>query len=250
MSSILLENLQKALNQKIINAEQAMYLIYLNSGLDYPIKKLSLTKLVALKYVHNNKVDKQLFSEISNRSGMSGTIKAIYKYPLSQEVVIHLTKLLCVTVPGTKKIQFPNEDDSLENTANKFLAKEGLIAHHFIIFLFLFPIKAKTNRKWERHFFGSRIYKGARIRVRSKATGTLFRKAVKTRDMGVFLYGTYLYMQSCIQEDKAYVKTIKNYMAEFEDWYDEAEDLIKNAKNIKELFKRKFSDDDRLNVTY
>mgnify|MGYP000966016475 FL=1 len=66
--------------------------------------------------------------------------------------------------------------------------------------------------------------------------------------MGVFLFGTYLFIQSCIRENKTFVKTITNYAKEYQEWYDEALERIAKAPNVDSLFKVTVAKEGRLNV--
>jgi hypothetical protein len=54
----------------------------------------------------------------------------------------------------------------------------------------MFPIEGENNKRWEKHF-NNFPYRGVRLRLRSRQ---MFKKAVKTKDMGVFLYATYLFV--------------------------------------------------------
>jgi hypothetical protein len=37
--------------------------------------------------------------------------------------------------------------------------------------------------------------------------------------MGVFLYATYLFVKSSVRENKSYVKSVTNYLKEYDEWY-------------------------------
>jgi hypothetical protein len=76
----------------------------------------------------------------------------------------------------------------------------------------MFPIEGENNKRWEKHFNNNFPYRGVRLRLRSKGTAGLFKKAVKTKDMGVFLYATYLFVKSSVRENKSYVKSVTNYL--------------------------------------
>ena len=55
--------------------------------------------------------------------------------------------------------------------------------------------------------------------------------------MGVFLYGTYLFIKSSVRTNKTFIKTIPNYMEEYQEWYDDAYKIIKDSSSIAKLFK-------------
>ena len=245
--SIFISNIKKALDLKLIDQEQALYLVFIQDDITYPISATKLLELTRLKYIISNRIGKVLYTEDNVKLHLKGTLKANYTSELSAKIPAHICKLLCVKNVATQKIKFINDDDSINVTADKFLGGEGLVAYHFLIFLFLFPLRGETNDRWQKHFTG-KPYKGARIRVRSKKTGKLFLRAIKNKDMGIFLYGTYLFIKSCIQEDRTFVKTIQNYMLEYEDWYLEAEEIVNKSTTIQQLFRNTVSNEGRINV--
>jgi hypothetical protein len=59
--TILLNNVYVALEQGIINTDQALYLIY--REITYPIKVKELFQLTQLKYIVGNKIGKELLIE-------------------------------------------------------------------------------------------------------------------------------------------------------------------------------------------
>lgn len=250
--TILLKNILSALEQSLIDSEQALYLIYNERAIDYPITSKKLLELTKLKYIVSGRVGKILMEEENTKLALKGTIVPIYNSEISKKITPLLFKYLGVVDPETNKLRFPGGEDSVQHTADNYLGGEGLIAYHFLIFLYMFPssdnFKNKYNRKWEHHFFDNFSYSGPRLRVRSKSTATAFKKIVKTKDMGIFLYGTYLYIKSCIRENKAYIKSITNYTKEYHEWYDEAEEVIKKAKDVESLFKTTTVKEGRLNV--
>lgn len=246
--TIVLNNIYDALEADLIDEEQALYLIYTHNKIDYPIDGQKLLKLTKLKYITSNRLGRKLLVEDDVKADLKGTIKARYDTKISGEVAAKLMRLLAEKDPETGKMKLPGTDDTVKHTAKAYLSGEELIAYHYIIFLFMFPTYGDVNKRWEKHFTGQE-YKGARLRVRSKSTATAFKKIAKSKDMGVFLYGTYLFIQSCIRENKTYIKTIKNYMREYREWYDMAEEAIKKAKSIDNLFNKKaVSKEGRLNV--
>lgn len=245
--TILLNNIYAALEQGTIDKEQALYLIYTYNKLDYPIEAESLLELTALKYIKSGVIGKELLIEENIHKTLSGTIKAIYTTDLSKQITLKLCSLLCNPGPTPGSVYLPDNELTVHNTAEKYLKKEGLIAYHFIIFLHLFPTIKEKNRKWEAHFTGF-PYKGVRLRIRSERNGKAFIQVAKTRDMGIFLYGTYLFIQSCIRDNKTYIKTITHYFEEYEDWYEEAESVIKKAKDLNSLFSKTLAKEGRVTI--
>lgn len=246
--TILLNNIYSALEQSLIDQEQALYLIYTDKSIAYPLPAAKLFELTKLKYIVSGRVGKTLLIEENIKLNIKGTIKPIYNSEISKQIPAKLVMLLGVVNTETNKLRFPGGEDSVVYTADNYLGGEGLIAYHYLIFLFMFPVAGEYNKKWERHFFEKFEYKGARLRVRSKGTATAFKRIVKTKDMGIFLYGTYLFIKSCIRENKTFVKTISNYTKEYQEWYDEAAEQIAKAKDVESLFQITTAREGRLNV--
>lgn len=67
--------------------------------------------------------------------------------------------------------------------------------------------------------------------------------------MGVFLYGTYLFIQASMDGKKTYIKSINNYLAEYQDWYLDAMEKVK--QNLSEdLFGRPKNAENVMNIVY
>ena len=247
----LLKKVLDAIAESMITESEGMYLIYLHNHLEYPIEAESLLKLTKLKYVVGGKVGKILFSIIGPVGEVyTGTIQPQYINNISRAAVIKICKMLCVIDKKTKSPLLPGSSingDTVQYTAKHYLKGEGLIAYQYVVFLFLFPVRGKNNRQWEKHFTGFE-YTGAKLRNRSMGTAGKFKRIAKQKDMGAFLYGTYLYIKSCIQGDRTYIKTIHNYLDEYEDWYLEALELIEGAEDVDQLFKDINANEGRINV--
>lgn len=245
--TILLDNVYQALEEDLINKDQALYLIYTYKSISYPISATDLFALTKLKYIVGGKIGKNLLIQENVKLNISGTIKPIYNSEVSKGIPAKLCRLLCVKDPVTGDLKLPGGENSINHTAERYLGGEGLISYHYIIFLFMFPVAGEYNKRWEKHFTGFE-YKGARLRVRSKGTATAFKRIVKNKDMGIFLYGTYLFIQSCIRDNKTFVKTITNYTKEYQEWYDEAKERVEKAKDVESLFRVTAAKEGRLNV--
>lgn len=237
---ILLENLQNLLLNKKINKNQALYIIYKFNNLEYSITDILLYQLIDAGYINGNKVDKSLL--ITTRgtvNKLTGSIMPKFNSDISSAMPKKLCKLFCVVnAKGTLHLPGGTAEETVQYTATKYLQGEGLITYHYLILLYMFPLVGKTNRKWEKHFTKTE-YKGPRLRLRSKVHGRKFKAISRKRDMGVFLYGTYLYVASCIQGNKSYITTVNKYLDEYEEWYNEAADAIINARKIEDLFRIK-----------
>lgn len=242
--TILLENLKVAMLLDNISESDALYIIHVHNNMVYPIKPKALLRLTKLKFIIGGRVGKRLY-ETSVTAGtagvkLTGKVKPIYDTAVSREVVIRLARLLCVIDPKTQLPKLPGvtgKDNEMQYTAKHYLQGEGLLAFHYITFLYMFPAKGGNNKKWEKHFLGF-PYNGMRLRFRTKSSGGKFLRIAKNKDMGAFLYGTYLYIQSAVVENKTFIKSVTNYLAEYDDWYYEALEILQKAKTVDELFKK------------
>ena len=250
---ILLENIFSRLAEGDITETQALYLIGLRAQITVEISAEGVLDLVEKKYIKSGRVAKVLLTAYNKDDTLSGTIKPLYKLEYSREVVKKLCKLLCVMVKGTNKILLPGGNgESVKFTATTYMQGEGLIAYHYLIMLFMFPVQGETNKRWEKHFSGFK-YKGPKLRVRSRTSGKTFTKLAKKEDMGALLYGTYLYIQSAVTGNKAFITTLPKFLELHEDWYHEAYGIIENVKSDKDfekLFKRdgEGNQQDELNI--
>ncbi len=244
--TVLLSNIYTALELEAINKEQALYLIFTHENLSYPITPEDLLALTQLRYIVGGKVGKCLLETESVSKKLTGTIAAKYTTEISKEIPKKLCKLLCeVNKEGT--LYLPGGEDSIEHTAENYLRGEGLIAYHYIIFLYLFPTVGENNKRWEKHFTKTQ-YNGARLRVRNTGNSKTFLRIAKKVDMGVFLYGTYLFIQASMDGKKTYIKSINNYLAEYQDWYLDAMEKVKKAKSIEDLFGRPKNAENVMNI--
>ena len=238
---VLLDKIRQALKTRDINYGQALYMIYLFNEEDFKVTPDNLLKLVEKGYVNNGRVTKKFLTIESVIEGkkVTGTLEPIYKEKLSNEAVRRLCATFCV-YDKDRKVIFPGDIyDTVEKTAEMFLDNEQKLAYYFMIFLYLFPIQSKHNRKWEK-FFISKPYSGPALRVRSKKLGAKFKKEARRKDMGGILYATFLYVQSATSEGKPFVKTPMNFLSDdFEEWYGKALMELRKANSVRELFKRR-----------
>lgn len=98
------------------------------------------------------------------------------------------------------------------------------------LFLELFPTADKQkNANWEKLF--SAEYDGVTLRKISAGTAKKFERIIKTRDVGIFLAGTYQHILESYsgKNGKYYPKAIENYFKEWEHWYDNASVKISKA---------------------
>jgi hypothetical protein len=115
-----------------------------------------------------------------------GTIKPIYNTEVSKKIPAKILALVGVKDPVTEQLKFPSGEVTIQHTADNFLLGEGLIAPLPYLFIYV-SNRRRKQQEMGKHFNNNFPYRGVRLRLRSKGTAGLFKKTVKTKDMGVFL---------------------------------------------------------------
>jgi hypothetical protein len=107
--TILLNNVYVALEQGIINTDQALYLIYTHREITYPIKVKELFQLTQLKYIVGNKIGKELLIEENIKLALKGTIKPIYNTEVSKKIPAKILALVGVKILLQSSLNFLQE---------------------------------------------------------------------------------------------------------------------------------------------
>jgi hypothetical protein len=114
-----------------------------------------------------------------------GTIKPIYNTEVSKKIPAKILALVGVKILLQSSLNFLQEV-TIQHTADNFLLGEGLIAPLPYLFIYV-SNRRRKQQEMGKHFNNNFPYRGVRLRLRSKGTAGLFKKTVKTKDMGVFL---------------------------------------------------------------
>jgi hypothetical protein len=175
--TILLNNVYVALEQGIINTDQALYLIYTHREITYPIKVKELFQLTQLKYIVGNKIGKELLIEENIKLALKGTIKPIYNTEVSKKIPAKILALVGVKDPVTEQLKFPSGEVTIQHTADNFLLGEGLIAYHYLISFIYVSNRRRKQQEMGKHFNNNFPYRGVRLRLRSKGTAGLFKSS-------------------------------------------------------------------------
>ena len=147
--------------------------------------------------------------------------------PITTEETAKLVK----TLEGTFVPEKNKNPNVVKEIAETHFAGDINIARHFIIFKALFPkaTESTDNAKWNMHF-GFR-YTGT---TRWKTTPILtrqFAKIYKSKDIGLFLSGTYYYIRDSIDTARGtcYASTADKYIRFYTDWYDIAKEKLEEG---------------------
>jgi hypothetical protein len=236
--SVFLKNIKSLLDDSTIDREQALYLIFLKSEIEYPIDDKKLLSLVIRKYVLNNKVSKKLINNRKIKNLDQAELQPYFTNELSKDVYKYICTRVCLKDPKTEYLLLPEGEENLDFTASEYLENELAIAPFYWTVLFLFPTAGEKNKRWESVFLGD-FYDGVPLRIRSKESAKLFLKEARKNDMGAILLGMYRYIKASIRDKKAYITTIPKAFKSYDEYYRQALIDIKKAKTVKELFKEK-----------
>jgi hypothetical protein len=99
------------------------------------------------------------------------------------------------------------------------------------IFMGMFPTASKDkNTLWEKHF--KHNWTNVTLRRLTPMTLRNFNKIWNSKDIGIFLLGTYLFIQGCKNEGNGsyFIKNLENYFKEWKHWYQEAEEILQSGQ--------------------
>lgn len=109
--------------------------------------------------------------------------------------------------------------------------KDPIKAPFFFIFMQMFPSSDKEkNIHWNKHFESE--WDNVTLRRVTNGTVNKFNEIYRTKDIGLFLLGTYLFIKASYNQEKGkyYVKAIENYFKEYKHWYENAKETIERGE--------------------
>lgn len=214
-----------------ITCNQALFLLaYQNGVYTVDIPGEELLELVKKGFMKGNRVTQEAMERLDaaltdvKQVEIERTLVNA-QYPILTKDTGQLTKRLATHFLG---------DRLTGKEFERLLAyeKNPIAVPFLFIFLEMFPTSnSKKNAAWNKHFetkWGSSVT----LRKMSAGTARKFKKIWKKKDIGLFLLGTYLHVKESYNEDaeKYYCKSIENYLAEWEHWYNMAEDMLESGK--------------------
>ena len=212
-----------------LSFDQCIYLISIEEGIQDNIPDLSL-KLSTSKFTSGGNIKDEVRDVIYNRATPVKSLVVRGSYPNINRQTGDIVKRLAKTflADGLTLIE-----------ANRMRAytKNDYAVPFLYMFFQMFPTSGRNNKAWESHFKHDWI--GVTLRITSKGTVKRLEQIWKHKDFGLFLIGTYLFIQGCRSEDsdKYFIKSIPHYLDEYEHWYNEAEDRLASGKFDKLLEK-------------
>jgi len=206
-----------------INYAQSLYLLNLKFGLNENvlIANVDLLKLIELDLVNNNQL-----------TTIGHNLLDIILSDKEEQEVIHnnlYPKLSLASgdiVKDLAKTFLKNLDDK-EYKRLSVYTKNPIQIPFLFIFLELFPTADKSKNKiWNEHF--ETDWDNITLRRISAGSIKKFQKIWKSKDIGLFLLGTYIFITSSRNENnnKFFIKSLENYFKEYDYWYNVAADKL------------------------
>lgn len=223
-----------------ITCNQALFLIAVRENIftiDLPGEEL--LELVQKGHIVNRRLSDSSLSVLDNILEKVEEIK-------QEEVIVNANypKLTRETGELVKVLaKHLYRDYSKKEQERLYKYNNNIIALPFLyLFLSMFPTSdEKKNTAWTKHFGVN----ASQVTLRRLTNGTArkFQQIWRTKDIGLFLLGTYIFIKETYNEndDKYYVKKIENYMNEWKYWYDIAEEKLENGELDRFTSKKKTS---------
>jgi hypothetical protein len=231
---VALNNVIKLSKSIEINYNQSLYLWSIKFDLNESvvISNTDMLKLVELGLVEFNKL-----TSVGHE-----LLDIIIKDDVEQTNDVDITKAL---YPKLNRLS----GEAVKELANNFLKNKlnkqevsRILAYtkniyqvpFIYIFLEMFPTSdADKNKDWNEHF--DTEWDNVTLRKISRGTVKKFQAIWKSKDIGVFLVGTYLFIMSSRNDktNKFFIKSIENYLKEYEHWYYLALDKLEKSERIK-----------------
>lgn len=226
----LIDNVVLVKNTFQLSVTQAVFLLAMNEGIEgIDINPEELIELINRGHINGNSLTAETRSEIEKLIEVP-TLAKVKKqigseYPKMTRETCELVKRLARTFMGDRLTG--KEFGRLE----PYFKDNILQVPFFFIFLSMFPSSdPKKNKHWEKKF----KHKWEQPTLRRMSTGTAqkFKRIWKTKDIGLFLLGTMLFIQHSysVEADKFFLKKIEGYLNEYQDWYNMAEDALETGK--------------------
>lgn len=212
-----------------LTCNQSLFLLAMKDNIyNVDLPGDELMTLVTKGYIKGNFITEKAIEEINKNLGnvLEDKIEAGVRnlaYPILNKDSAEIIKILASYLFTGYNVK---EKERLRSYINNEVALPFL---H--LFLCMFPTSDNLkNQKWETHFGNNSS--GVTLRRLTNGTTRKFQQIWKNKDIGLFLFGTYIFITESYnsENDKYYVKKIENYLAEWEYWYNIAEDKANNGE--------------------
>lgn len=226
--NVFLEYVNNVSLSRNITHSQVLFLMYCNEKLNNTavfISNEDLVDLIEKQYIFQGRITKL------------GSMILEYKEPVTT---------VCPAIEATLPRLTEDTSNIVKRLAGHFLndmfkGKEykrynedcgnAIMAPFFFIFMNMFPSSnIDSNKHWNKHF--DTVWTNVNLRRVTNMTVKNFKKNWKSKDIGLFLLGTYLFIKGSHNQEKNvyFVKSLENFWKESDYWYEMAEDLLEKGE--------------------
>ncbi len=220
-----IQNIEKFSKDNKINFSQTLFLFSIYSEIyTCDINADDLLNLVSKGFMNGNKLATKTTQLIEQSDKIEDV--DIEKVAIN----CNFPKLTFETAAITKRLAVHFLSDMLKGAEYKKYAEyisDPIQLPFFFIFMQMFPSSDKTkNIHWNKHFESE--WDNVTLRRASPSIIRKFKEVYKTKDIGLFILGTYLCIKASYNKDKGkyFVKSIDNYLKEYKNWYEEASEMM------------------------
>jgi len=222
-----LEKIIKTAQAVNINITQSFYLWSVKEkvSLNFNISRNDLKFLMVLGVIKNNELTdlgEDLLNEIEKMCDSS--LKVNEKLPKLNSQTAELVKRLAVHFLSNRLT-----DKEVERMSG--YVKNNLQIPFYFMFFEMFPTSDSVkNGPWDKHF--GTTWDNVTLRRITEGTIKKLNQIWKTKDFGIFLLGTHMFIEQSYNENsnKYFIKSIENYLKEYKHWYEIAEDSLSQGK--------------------
>ena len=218
--------IRKVAIQGNISSEHVFFLICSQSTVNVAtLDPSQVLSLVEKGYYKNGKIT-ELGKSILNVSNFKETSNNTdYSLPKLTEETANITKRLASHFLADRFQGREFKEYQLHCKNNVIMSSM------FFIFMNMFPTADKTkNIPWNEHF--ETVWTNVTLRRVTSMTIKKFNQVYKSKDMGLFLLGTYMFIKESYNADRGvyYIKNLENYWREYEGWYNRASEMLETGQ--------------------
>jgi len=224
-----IQKIEKFSKDNKINFSQTLFLFSVYSGIyTCDIDADNLLNLVSKGFMNGNELANKTIQLIEQSNKLENVD--------IEEVAINsnFPKLTFETAAITKRLAVHFLGDMLKGVEYRKYSEyvsDPIQLPFFFIFMQMFPSSDKTkNIHWNKHFESE--WDNVTLRRASPSIIRKFKEIYKSKDMGLFILGTYLFIKASYNKEKGkyFVKSIDNYLKEYKNWYEEASEIMNRGE--------------------
>jgi hypothetical protein len=187
------------------------------------IKDEDFLSIIQRGYIKNGKISKEGLALFDDKSSKIKSKNINSSLPILTLETGNIVKRLSIHFFGDmfKGSDYKQYNEKCDN---------AIMAPFFFMFMNMFPTSnASKNKHWDKHFS---TWTNVNLRRITDMTVKNFKKVYKTKDIGLFLLGTYMFIKESHNQEKNqyFVKSLENYWREYDYWYGTAEAMLLNGE--------------------